>query len=69
MGEQVAVKVFFLDIFVRDRAACAIALIRYATRPESPIRATFYLESHEELWRIRHVHFSEDPNNEDRLFE
>ena len=48
--------------FVHGDAACVVATIRYSTEPVPGVRASFFLERHVTAWRIRHIHFSQDPN-------
>ena len=51
-----------LRVFVRGEAACMVAKIRYVDKPAPGVRASFFLERYEGEWKIRHIHFSEDPN-------
>ena len=48
--------------FVHGDAACVVATIRYSAEPMPGVRASFFLERHATAWRIRHIHFSQDPN-------
>ena len=48
--------------FVHGDAACVVATLRYSAEPIPQIRASFFLERHVAEWRIRHIHFSQDPN-------
>ena len=36
--------------------------VRYSAEPVPGVRASFFLERHATAWRIRHIHFSQDPN-------
>ena len=48
--------------FVHGDAACVVATVRYSAAPVPGVRASFFLERHVTAWRIRHIHFSQDPN-------
>ncbi len=48
--------------FVHGDAACVVATVRYSAEPVPGVRASFFLERHATAWRIRHIHFSQDPN-------
>ena len=48
--------------FVHGDAACVVATVRYSAEPVPGVRASFLLERHVTAWRIRHIHFSQDPN-------
>lgn len=48
--------------FVHGEAACVVAKVRYSSKPVPGVRASFFLERHAAAWRIRHIHFSQDPN-------
>ena len=48
--------------FVHGDAACVVATVRYSAEPVPGVRASFFLERHAAAWRIRHIHFSQDPN-------
>ena len=48
--------------FVHGDSACVVATVRYSAEPVPGVRASFFLERHATAWRIRHIHFSQDPN-------
>lgn len=48
--------------FVHGDAACVVATFRYSAEPAPGVRASFFLERHATAWLIRHIHFSQDPN-------
>ena len=61
-GDIVPLLVENVRAFVHGDAACVVATLRYSTEPVPQIRASFFLERHMTEWRIRHIHFSQDPN-------
>lgn len=61
-GDIVPLLVENVRAFVHGVAACVVATFRYSADPVPGVRASFFLERHGTAWRIRHVHFSEDPN-------
>ena len=61
-GDIVPLLVENVRAFVHGDAACVVATVRYSTAPVPGVRASFFLEHHATGWRIRHIHFSQDPN-------
>ena len=61
-GDIVPLLVENVRAFVHVDAACVVATFRYSAESEPGIRASFFLERHALAWRIRHIHFSQDPN-------
>ena len=61
-GDIVPLLVENIRAFAHGDAACVVATVRYSTAPVPGVRASFFLERHATAWRIRHVHFSQDPN-------
>ena len=61
-GDIVPMLVENLRAFVRGDAACVVATVRYSAEPVPGVRASLFLERHATAWRIRHIHFSQDPN-------
>ncbi|MDE0456759.1 MAG: nuclear transport factor 2 family protein [Chromatiales bacterium] len=61
-GDIVPLLVENVRAFVHGDAACVVATVRYSTAPVPGVRASFFLERHTTAWRIRHIHFSQDPN-------
>jgi hypothetical protein len=51
-----------LRAFACDHAALITAVTRYASFPAPGVRAGFALQAENAAWRIRHAHFSFDPN-------
>ncbi len=43
-------------------AACMVVTVRYSDNPQPGVRASFFLEKHLLQWKIRHIHFSTNPN-------
>ena len=61
-GDIVPLLVENVRAFVHGDAACVVATVRYSAEPVAGVRASFFLERHVTAWRIRHIHFSQDPN-------
>ena len=61
-GDIVPLLVENVRAFVRGDAACVVATVRYSAEPVPGVRASFFLERHVTAWRIRHIHFSQNPN-------
>lgn len=61
-GDVLPLLVENVRAFVHGDAACVVAAIRYSAEPVPGVRASFFLERHATAWRIRHIHFSQDPN-------
>ena len=61
-GDIVPLSVENIRAFVHGDAACVVATVRYSAEPVPGVRASFFLERHATAWRIRHIHFSQDPN-------
>ena len=61
-GDIVPLLVENVRAFVHGDAACVVATVRYSAEPVPGVRASFFLERHVTAWRIRHIHFSQDPN-------
>jgi hypothetical protein len=53
-----------LTVFASDASAIMLVTLRYASAPTPGVRATFVLQREGNSWRIRHIHFSFDPNEE-----
>ncbi|KAI9134699.1 nuclear transport factor 2 family protein [Acaryochloris sp. CCMEE 5410] len=51
-----------MHVFQVGEAACVIAKVRYSNQPRPGVRSTFFLERDQHAWKIRHIHFSTDPN-------
>ncbi len=51
-----------LTVYQFGDAACMVVKIRYSNNPQPSVRASFFLEKHSRQWKIRHIHFSNDPN-------
>ena len=51
-----------LTVFADVAAAVMTVTLRYASRPRPGVRSSFVLQREDAGWRIRHVHFSFDPN-------
>jgi SnoaL-like protein len=49
-------------VFADDGAAVMTLIMRYSSAPRPGVRSTFVLQREDREWRIRHVHFSFDPN-------
>ena len=61
-GDIVPLLVENVRAFVHGDAACVVATFRYSAEPVPGVRVSFFLERHAAVWRIRHIHFSQDPN-------
>ena len=61
-GDIVPLLVENVRAFVHGDAACVVATVCYPAEPVPGVRASFFLERHVTAWRIRHIHFSQDPN-------
>ena len=61
-GEIVPLLVKNVRAFVHGDGACVVAKVRYSAEPAPGVRASFFLERHATAWRIRHIHFSQEPN-------
>ena len=51
-----------LTVYQFGDAACMVVTVRYSSNPQPGVRASFFLEKHLLQWKIRHIHFSTDPN-------
>jgi hypothetical protein len=51
-----------LTVFADVASAVMTVTLPYASRPKPGVRSTFVLQREDAGWRIRHVHFSFDPN-------
>ncbi len=51
-----------LVVYQFGNAACMIVTLRYSSNPKPGVRSTFLLEKYYQQWKIRHIHFSTDPN-------
>ncbi|MCW3490484.1 Cif family virulence factor [Dethiobacter alkaliphilus] len=51
-------------VYEKNNSACIIVTLRYSDKPKPGVRSTYYLEKEEMSWRIRHIHYSFDPNEE-----
>ena len=49
-------------IYQHGNSACILMKCRYPSKPKPGVRTTMYLESHDNEWKIRHIHYSFDPN-------
>ena len=61
-GDLMPLLVENVRAFVHGDAACVVATFRYSAESVPGVRASFFLERHATAWRIRHIHFSQDPN-------
>jgi ketosteroid isomerase-like protein len=51
-------------VFRHGQGACMLIKYRYPSHPKPCARTTYYLELHNDQWKIRHIHCSFDPNEE-----
>ncbi len=51
-----------LVVYQFGQSACMLVKFRYLDRPQAGIRTSFFLECHDTQWKIRHIHYSFDPN-------
>jgi ketosteroid isomerase-like protein len=51
-----------LTVYQFGNAACMVVTVRYSNNPKPGVRSSFFLERHDGEWKIRHIHFSTDPN-------
>ena len=49
-------------VYQHEKCACLLIKLRYSSKPKPCVRTTFYLENHDNQWKIRHIHCSFDPN-------
>ena len=49
-------------VYQHGNSACLLFKHRYSSKPRPGVRTTFYLENHDNEWKIRHIHYSFDPN-------
>ena len=49
-------------VFRHGQGACLLIKYRYPSHPTPCVRTTYYLEMHDDQWKIRHIHCSFDPN-------
>ncbi|QUY42501.1 nuclear transport factor 2 family protein [Acaryochloris marina] len=64
-GTIVELSIEGMHVFQTQDAACVIAKVRYSNQPQPGVRSTFFLERDQQDWKIRHIHFSTDPNELD----
>ncbi len=48
-------------------SAVLLTTVRYSSQPNPGVRASFVFEKHQDEWKIRHIHYSSDPNEYDRV--
>lgn len=51
-------------IYQHGDSACILMKCRYSSKPKPCVRTTLYLEKHDSVWKIRHIHYSFDPNEQ-----
>ncbi len=51
-----------LVVFQHGESACLIIKLRYSSKPKPYVRTTYIIEQHGTQWKIRHIHYSFDPN-------
>ena len=51
-----------IKIFVSGSGACITLVQRYSTEPNPGVRTSIFLELEGEMWKIRHIHHSFNPN-------
>lgn len=56
-----------MAVYQHGDSACLLIKYRYPSKPTPGVRSTFYLENHDDGWKIRHIHYSFDPNEHDAL--
>ncbi len=56
-----------LRVFLQGEAGCLVVKFRYQNNPIPAVRASFFVERHQGVWKIRHIHFSQDPNEKSKL--
>ncbi|PSB55181.1 nuclear transport factor 2 family protein [Chamaesiphon polymorphus] len=65
-GEIVELETEVLGCSVQRESATIAAHVRYKREnPEPGVRASVFLERHGEEWKIRHIHYSTNPNKVD----
>ena len=62
-GEVEPLAIEGVRFFVHGDAGCVVATVRYTGRPAPRVRGSFFVERRGQAWKIRHVHFSDDPND------
>ncbi len=48
-------------------SAVLVTTVRYSNQPKPGVRTSFFLEKQQDEWKIRHIHYSTDPNEEDQV--
>lgn len=48
--------------FETDNSACVCFYSRYKSFPKPAIRSTLYLEKNNKVWKIKHAHYSFEPD-------
>jgi hypothetical protein len=66
-GTIVKLKRENVRVFAEGKMACITMSQRYASRPRPRVRTTFVLELEDARWKIRHMHHSFDPNENDEI--
>jgi ketosteroid isomerase-like protein len=61
-GEIVSLIRENVRVFVKGDMACITAVLRYSTKPYPGVRTTYVMERDHGEWKIRHMHYSFDPN-------
>ena len=64
-GNIVRVDYADIEVYEYTDSALLITMVRYSNKPKPGVRVSYFLEKQQGEWRIRHIHCSSDPNEED----
>jgi ketosteroid isomerase-like protein len=64
-GAVVSLATEVLATSVHGDAGCLVARVRYQGSSGPSVRTSMFAERHAGEWRVRHLHFSSDPNDTD----
>ena len=53
-----------ITVYEYKESAFLVTTVRYSNRPRPGVRASFFLEKQQNDWKIRHIHYSSDPNED-----
>ena len=61
-GEVVSLTTEILATTIHGDAGCLVARVRYQGSSGPTVRTSMFAERHVGEWKVRHLHFSSDPN-------
>ncbi len=62
-GQVVSLTTEILATSVHGDAGCLVARVRYQGSSGTSVRTSIFAERHTGEWKVRHLHFSSDPND------